>query len=487
MHAGEDPWQPPGTNSLPTTAQTDALLRVSLYSRPSNPHHSADRDRRRRQTLELMIHEVLLALSGHPSGLFIDPAPTAQHETVKVCPLPLLSPPESELLARVGQKAYLHRRIREFTDDIVKNHPSTVCRAVAASIKAQHLARFQQKILHVENSILTKDSTIVGAYNIVPLSGIVAEFDDWTRRLDWLWWLVRFINQRKTTGAVLIDRLRDEAKTGYPDVEEAAVELGKTADRAWLQQLSSWLLYGRLPHRHAAADFLIQADEEEVKSQPEFRIDTSLRPCFVLPATASSILFIGKTLNLAQTYKTPSGPASQELKGIQRKMVDEHLKFLTTLSDGINETSLFQAISKIRQSLSTKLLRQLLPLDKILGFLDIFREFFLLGRGEFAIAIVEEGEKKSRSRRANTNDPANMREALRSIMLKEGEAKEVLSHTWTRLSNSFFGGDDDDEALALASRLLRLTLSNPYHKDKSKNTAERFVHYTPMFRKERLD
>ena len=183
-----------------------------------------------------MLHEVLLALSGHPSPLYNDRLEGDQAlygTNVVNLDFPDLSSSEAALLQTVGRLSILHRQLRELLKRIVSAHDSTVCRAVAASLLHTHLARFQDKILRVEEQILTKDPRIVGAYNIVPLSGVVGEFDEWTRRITWYWKLSRFISgdtcgapcstkqvpqSRQGPGAALIDHLRGESKTGFPDI-----------------------------------------------------------------------------------------------------------------------------------------------------------------------------------------------------------------------------------------------------------------------------
>src|SRR5437588_409354 len=109
-----------------------------------------------------MLHEILLSLSGHPSPLL--PASSSSTNAPLV-----LSPPEKALLASIAHLSDLHCKLIANTSQISSTHPSSICQAVALSIKSAHLARFQQKVLQVENGILRKDAGIVGAHNIVPL------------------------------------------------------------------------------------------------------------------------------------------------------------------------------------------------------------------------------------------------------------------------------------------------------------------------------
>lgn len=108
----------------------------------------------------------------------------------------------------------------------------------------------------------------MGAYNIVPLTAVVGHFEEWTRRMEWFLESVEFMmrgGREKTpcTGAMIIDRLRSAMKTGYMDIEEAAIDLVTVAETAWLKQVSAWILYGRLPS-FGREDFFVQEIEGQV-------------------------------------------------------------------------------------------------------------------------------------------------------------------------------------------------------------------------------
>lgn len=199
-----------------------------------------------------MLHEILLSLSGHPSPLL-----TADHSS----PTSILSPPEKALLSSVAHLSNLHCKLLAHTASIAISHPSSICQAVATAIKSTHLARFQRKVLDVEDGILRKDAGTVGAYNIVPLTAIVNEFSGWTRSMEWFLEMAEFMMRghggERCSGAMIIDRLCEAIKTGYVDVEDAALSLVRVAETAWLKQASAWILYGRLPS-FGKEDFFVQ-------------------------------------------------------------------------------------------------------------------------------------------------------------------------------------------------------------------------------------
>ncbi|KAE9371254.1 Spc97/Spc98 family protein-like protein [Stipitochalara longipes BDJ] len=395
-----------------------------------------------------MLHEILLSLSGHPSPLL-----TADHSS----PTSILSPPEKALLSSIAHLSDLHHKLLAHTSTIAASHQSSICQAVAAAIKSTHLAAFQRKVLDVEDGILKKDARNVGAYNIVPLTAIVGEFSGWTRRMEWFLEVVEFMmkgigGEKKCTGAMVIDRLCESMQTGYMDIEEAALSLVKVAETAWLKQVSAWVLYGRLPS-FGREDFFVQTIEGDIQ---EYESKRELLPAFVSSSTASSLLFIGRSLNHIRV-KGISSASSPELA-----LLSSHLQQLSTLKFPLNSANFSRIIASIRLSLSQTTLQKLLPLSRVIEILSLFREFFLLGRGEFAIALISEADDKIRSRwRRSDNLAYEKRDGLGNIVVKDGEVSAILARTWAAMSSlqgENVEDQDEDELLELARDLVQLIL-----------------------------
>ncbi|KAI9821660.1 MAG: hypothetical protein M1827_002241 [Pycnora praestabilis] len=429
-----------------------------------------------------MLHEILLSLSGHPSPLLTAPI-NANSEQVASPNFPLLSPSEISLLASLAHLSDLHRQLKVHTSLISSNHVSTICRAVSTAIVSRHLAQFQQKILEVEGRILTKDPGAVGGYDIVPLSWIVGEFDEWVRRMEWFWKVAQFMfpvrskqdirergegisEEAFCTGAAIINLLREEAQTGYPDLEVAALDLVGVAETAWLRQLSTWILYGRID-RFGAKDFFIREDQDESEFSglriPNFSIDRQLYPKFVARETASSILFIGRSLNHVRARGlrvSMSGSTSASSSLPDLGLLPAHLRILSELSKPISPSRLSNSISAIRLFLSQNTLQQLLPLPKILEVLTVLGDFFLLKRGGFAIALINAADEHlhSRHKRAGLLSRHKGLDDLAGIVMKDGELSAVLARTWTALSALRTGEDDVDETFDLARDLVHLSI-----------------------------
>ncbi|KAK0320026.1 hypothetical protein LTR82_008961 [Friedmanniomyces endolithicus] len=412
-----------------------------------------------------MLHEVLLALSGHPSPLFRNPEANATADPASIHSL--LSPSEAALLRSIGKLAERHRELRDRVRWIESKHRSTICRAVAIGIQS-HLARLQQKILDVESKILTKDASVVGAYDIVPLALIVTEFDDWHRLMEWIW-ATACLMQAPTSqtgtldagdgcsGATVINYLRAEANTGFSEIEKASTELSRIAELAWLRQLAPWIVYGKLP-AFGAGDFFVQAAQGD---DVAFRVVKELIPDFLAAAAVSSILFIGTCLHQIQRLPPHSTPsvASTSHRLADTKLAPEHLQHLSSLPLPMNQIQLTRAISTIRLSLSQNVLQRLLPMRDITRLLRCLRSYFLLGHGEFAIAIIEEAEARLQARQQSMGrllrqDPLK---ALQDLSIKDTELHQTLSSAWKRLAREDYA---EDMVLSFARQHMRLSLPN---------------------------
>lgn len=409
-----------------------------------------------------MLHEILLSLSGQPSPLF-NTHKGGQVENEDN--FPLLSPPEKALLSSVGHLSQLHAQLRKQAAEISSTNPSVICRSVSSAILGTHLGEFQRKILEVERAILAEDSGYVGGYGIVPLATIVGEFAPWTRRMDWFWEIIRFIQPEQSksershgsSGAEIIDHLRVEAQTGYPDIKEVALSLAKAAETAWMKQLSMWLLYGNLPI-YGKDDFFIREDLENTDDETQFSMTPRLLPKFVTLQTASSILFIGKSLNhIRAKRKTSIAGAS----AAPVTLYQEHIKQLASLQSPLSPSKLTTAVDCIRLSLSQSTLSKLLPLPKILEILQLLHNFLLLRRGEFAVALVAHADSRvDESRRRSAKMTSGVSGKLEGLTIKEGDVTAALTQTWAELFSLQKEEDPMDEELELARRLFCLSVSS---------------------------
>ncbi|KAF3482218.1 Spc97/Spc98 family protein [Arthroderma uncinatum] len=437
-----------------------------------------------------MLHEILLSLSGQPSPIFEQPAKdrgSAQDG------FPLLSPQEKALLEPIARLSRLHGLLRVHSAHISSSHPSTICRAASTTIATEYLGSFQEKILEVERSILGKDAGYVGGYGIVPLSTVVGEFSPWVRKMEWLWDTSQFMlpyvaKDAKTkgtaagsgcSGAALIDYLRTESQTGYTDVEEISLGLIKAAEAAWMRQLSVFILYGHLPSL-GREDFFIQegpSSGDRRVNTADFQLQPDLVPKFVSRSTATSILFVGRSLNhIRARGKFPAGEEAKHSSS-QMTLHGEFIRCLSSLTSPISMISLANAISEIRLSLSHTVLSQLLPLHKIMEVLSLLHNFLLLGRGEFAMALVSHADERISTKHKRTYQATSVEETLDVLTLKESEVSTVLTQAWTELYSIPNAEDPVDDELDLARSLLRLSIEKDTSISKDMKSANQILTY----------
>ena len=178
-------------------------------------------------------------------------------------------------------------------------------------------------------------------------------------------------------------------------------------------------------------------------------------PAFVSSSTAASLLFIGRSLNHIRV-KGISTATSPELG-----LLSSHLKQLSSLTFPVNSSNFSRVIGSIRLSLSQTTLQKLLPLHRVVEILFLLREYFLLGRGEFAISLITEADEKIRSRwRRSDNLAYDRREGLGDVVVKEGEVSAILTRTWAAMGSlqGQHEDTDEDEQLELARELVQLVI-----------------------------
>ena len=426
-----------------------------------------------------MLHEILLALSGRESPLFSLPeSETGNLNEEKKSPLQTYLAPAEQALIRslvrdLGQK---NKDIRTSASIISSSHASMVCRAVSTATISVHLADFQRRILEVERDILAKKSNIVGAYNIVPLSAMVGAFDGWGRKLDWLWNLMCLIqahegtmdgksnrtneNEHSCTAAEIISHLRRSVHTGYADLEAMARDLVKVAETTWLRQLSSWIFHGRYPVNGDTDFFITRRKIEQSNLLDVYDIEDSLVPTFVSKATAQSILFIGKSLNHIRNRQSDSDDSSTTLAP-ELTLLSNHLAHLSSLEYPLNPSSFSTAIRAIRVSLSQNALQKLLSMTKVLEVLHVLKDFFLLTRGEFAMALLTAADDRLTSISKAQRSNAGIGNDLASMTIRDGEVANVLARTWAALASLQSLNDENmDEELDYARELITLSIKS---------------------------
>lgn len=391
-----------------------------------------------------MLHELLLILSAHESSIFkAYPSPPSAPETLILDPtFTDIHPSERVALNDLAHLSFLHRSLRETVSNNIQSHKSIVLRAILSRIQGK-TQEFQGVIEGIEKLILTRDDSVVGAFDIVPLARLSTLLGEWQRILEWLHKFVLSI-KIESTGAEFLTRLQKDQHTGYPDIAEIVVQLIKAGEEAWIRQVSSWVLYGRIPQLGFSDFFIHPSKNPNISALHEnaFIIEWDLWPEYLPRETASSILFIGRALARIQ-MQSPSSQTSQQI-------LKSHVQYLNTVTFPLVQTTLSKAITSIRLSLSSSILSTLLPLETIIHLVHKFRQDFLLGHGSLMITLL-----------SVTEDYLQRRQSMDGGTIKEAEVNNLLSKSSSIVSRLENLDDESPEYQAYQSSLKLSLLKTP--------------------------
>lgn len=380
-----------------------------------------------------MLHEILLSLAGTPSTIW-DQAKSGDGNSPGIALNAYVSPAERAMLETLGELAELHLRIREASALVTRSHTSTICRAVSSRISSKHLQDFVQKIIEVEQAILHKDAKFVGAYKIVPLSAIVAEFQPWVRPLRWLDSVVTRLQRKLTTGAVAMRICKDEMQTGYTDIRSISEDLLITAERAWISSLLPWLVFGRLPVP-VAQDFMIQHDARD--EQAEYTLLTDRVPFFVSERAACAVLEAGSSISGLQHWishgrsEISSGSAASALLSVNHQEI-------TNLEMPLQSDAFEKTVTAINRHVSDTVLSTVLPSHTVLELLEVIQNFVLLKSGEFAACLTQEADEhlkaKGQQQYRNTTQPVKKLGRLDGLGIGDADNAAILEKSFSALA-----------------------------------------------------
>jgi len=407
-----------------------------------------------------MLHEILLSLSGLPSPIWDELKDTQDVGGNSDRSFgSYTSPAEKAMLGILAELVDLHLKLREATAQISSSHPSPTCRAVSDRIKTKHLQAFTDKIIQVETLVLHEDAKYVGAYKIVPLSTIVTEFQPWSRPLKWLWNTTQLLQSTPCSAALALDYLRKEGYTGYMDIKMLTTDLLVAAQRAWMQGLTPWLLYGQLP-AFGLDDFMI------VKSVSDSSIEHALRPelvpYFVSEDAADAVLAVGNAFNQIRS-REGFFHKSAVSGNVCTALLPTSLQLLKSLDYPLQSNAFTDVVASINDTISQAALTRLLPAHMILDLLQVIQDYLLFRRGEFSLTLIDQADQHLHSHQTNRSATRPVRKLGRfeALTINEAETAAILQKTWSELAVLLPDHELDDPRREEAIAWLRLRMSSP--------------------------
>ncbi|CAG8537215.1 2981_t:CDS:2 [Ambispora leptoticha] len=390
-----------------------------------------------------MHHELLSALCGVSGDLF-NPYPP-QPNIPKLFKIPpdfnFLHESERDALERLAELGFHYRCIVSFinkyrginsavfistieTETFLRgSFADALCNALDAA-----LSEYQQLVFESEDCILEEDG-------VIPVADMVSRFSDYHVILSTLHELVDELeaNPVKYFGCRILNLLVARCKTGVPKLRGIMFKLVHACHVVLYQYISSWMVYGYL--QDTFGEFFIkdesiinkqqqQQDSQEVffdeennqkRRHQRFFIDESLIPNYIPHKIADSILFVGRAIatvrNADHSYRNKSM--------LPRNLSSMHLQYLLELSSkhSFNDSELDNVVSIIRNNVAQWLWQVVLTGDKVIECLETFRNYFLLGQGDFALSLIQQFEKLVNSRLISTRAPIVKEQELNSLLI----------------------------------------------------------------------
>lgn len=432
-----------------------------------------------------MLHELLLVLSGHPGDLFVPfpPAPFVPNTFAIPPDFPLLHDAERRALDRLARLGWLYKEIMDFIHmvrnsnavgrsqqpDDNKEIPRGAYILAMCTSAHESLGHYRKAIIDCEEKILNKDLEVGGG--CVPISQITSAFARWELILQPLNRLMKDIAMSPADwhGCLLLDLLMERSNTGVGEVRQVMEKMARDVHGVMYKQMASWMVYGYLtdpddeffikpyqptPPSSPSGDRAVTTVPKISNWQNQFSLDESMIPGYIPYKLAESILFVGKaistvrkdTTSFTQVPPTSSTLSSKRIQplSLPTSLASAHLSLLLTLSHkplGSNLSTatqilhLHKTIHIIRRSTAEWLFRRVLVGEHdITRYLHSFKDYFLLGRGDFAANLIEQFTGLRRAKIAAGNSTVTERNSSMggssavapAIQIKEQELNALL-------------------------------------------------------------
>ncbi|ORX82598.1 Spc97/Spc98 [Anaeromyces robustus] len=432
-----------------------------------------------------MLHELLLALSGHYGEVFtLHPPPPQQSETFKIpVNFPIyLHISEREALEELAHLGFLYLQISnfvkeklEYTDKYnvktipkLEDEPMTYpsldnispligenrntakskpleyslqdykngyyIRALCSGIN-QILDKYLDRIAMAERKILDSlDPETIGPST--PISFLKYYFSEYKVILPYIYQLTINIKDapHKYHGTLLLSKLYNCANNGIPEIKKTFLFLFKVCNFVFYKQLISWVIYGKLEDRYN--EFFIRLNENKKRNigkntysriniptwYSEYELIDDYIPIYIKKDIAKTILFIGKSV--AAIYD----PRNQK-KRLSNFSLQSQLNELSKLSqyNSFNNYKFETVIRNIKHIVSNALWRVVVIDENLLLYLEVFRNYFLLVKGDYFVKFIEECE--TLKARAN----------IRSALITEQD----LNNLWNRIAINTTAENDE--------------------------------------------
>eukprot|EP00116_Pleurobrachia_bachei_P002932 sb/3463194/ len=340
-----------------------------------------------------MYRDLLLALSGHAGSVFVRDSGGEFRISEDT---PCLAPQEAALLNRILKLAGHHYAISNFTSayrNIIKIRRAKLKESVPpnAGLYTAALSFDLDRGMKQYSDVLIELDKLVRQNPNMPLSLLQFHLDRFQYLFPTLSSIINEIkNNLSMKGCKILGMLHEQSACGIPFVKDLLAELLQSCHSVFYQQLSAWVLHGKV--EDPFGEFFIAPsgdgrEEEEGGLLANYTINWDMVPGYFSKDIINTILFVGSSVHVFSGRKYSSNPLAKE--------DEDHF---VTLIQGLQRRTKFcpiefeRVVGVMRERVAMQLYNLLMEEGKLMDILRLFKEFFLLGRGELFLTFIDVAE-----------------------------------------------------------------------------------------------
>lgn len=274
-----------------------------------------------------MLAELLLVLGGHPSALItprgVSPTLSEHLHPGEVAALNTLATLAAnyatlrtwiETTQAAARAAVLAQAVKKGEARGDLNGPGQYIAVLAGAVN-DVLDGYTSLLVDTEARVLARDEGVVQPGGFVPLSLLVATFDEWQAPMAALADLITRLD--RNPGA-LMQHLFESSASGHPTLQRVFTEVLGATWRLFLSHLVVFLLDGVAPDTSTPSAPAVGLDAGADPPHRLYRLDESLIPPSVHASTRESILYVGR---VAATLKREGRALPRSVTDPARRLV----------------------------------------------------------------------------------------------------------------------------------------------------------------------